>query len=802
MSLAVVAAESLCDRQPVHIPGTIQPHGLLLVLPPGDADATTALAAVSANLELPADGVPPRLGTVLAQASVHAVASALRASELVEDPVLEGLVSQDGRRWTGLLRRGEAATLLELEPEPAPDPAAARHVLLDLNRAIAALRHQTDAASACRVACAQLRAVTGFDRVMAYRFMADWSGEVVAEALAPDGGIDSFRGLVFPASDIPAPARALYASNRLRLIPDVVAAPVPLLALGDAAADPPPVDLGRAVLRGVAPVHLQYLANMEVAASMSVAIATPAQPLWGLLACHHQQGPLFVDHLRRQAAETIAHALSWRLAELADAEATRRLAALRIAQAPFLATGDDGQTDPPPPPDEAAGRALLAACDVEGLVVMGAAACDGSAPGLRLGLLPPEPGLRKLVGWLELSQARRPLLTDRLGTLLPSEVAAGLGPDMPCGLLALPLDGHDAAGGWVLWFRSELRRQVSWAGHKPDHPDPTRPLTPRASFAAWREEVAGRSAAWPDWSLAAAAGFRDAVLASLARRSAGIARSNAELRRRNDEIRFFADAATHDLKEPLWQVQVLCGLIRDGLDELFGPAKAADSTRDPGRDPAREAVAREVADLELDTMAALIVTSAGRMRAMIDDLAQFAVAGRNPDRVDAVPLRRLAEEAIEDLGAALRAVPEASISLHGLGDVAGRGDAVQLRRLFQNLLSNAVKYRDPARPLTVSVAARRAGRRVWVTVADNGRGFDAADRQVLFEPFRRFRRADEGATDGLGLGLAICRRIAEAHGGTIEATPLSPGARFEIVLVDMEPDDAPASAVPEEVPVD
>ena len=797
VSLAVVAAESLCDRQPVHIPGTIQSHGLLLVLPPGDADETTGLAAVSANLELPPDGVPPRLGAVLAQPSVRAVASALRAPELIEDPVLEGLVSHDGRRWTGLLRRGDAATLIELEPEPARDPAAARHILLDLNRAIAALRHQADAASACRVACAQLRAVTGFDRVMAYRFMADWSGEVVAEALAPEGGIDSFRGLVFPASDIPAPARALYASNRLRLIPDVAAAPVPLLALGDAADDPPPVDLGRAVLRGVAPVHLQYLANMGVAASMSVAIATPAQPLWGLIACHHQQGPLFVDHLRRQAAETIAHALSWRLAELADAEATRRLAVLRIAQAPFLATGDDGQADPPPP-DEAAGRALLAACDVEGLVVIGTEACDGSAPELRLGLLSPEPALRALVGWLELSQARRPLLTDRLGTLLPSEVAAGLGPDMPCGLLAVPLDGHDAAGGWVLWFRSELRRQVSWAGHKPDHPDPTRPLTPRASFAAWREEVAGRSAAWPDWSLAAAAGFRDAVLALLARRSASVARSNAELRRRNDEIRFFADAATHDLKEPLWQVQVLCGLIRDGLDELFGPAEAAG----PARDPAHEAVAREVADLELNTMAALIVTSAGRMRAMIDDLAQFAVAGRSPDRVEAVPLRRLAEEAIEDLGAALRAVPAASISLHGLGDVVGRGDAVQLRRLFQNLLSNAVKYRDPARPLAVSVAARRAGPRVWVTVADNGRGFDAADRHALFEPFRRFRRADEGATDGLGLGLAICRRIAEAHGGTIEATPLSPGARFEIALVDMEPDDAPGPAAPEEARLD
>jgi signal transduction histidine kinase len=115
--------------------------------------------------------------------------------------------------------------------------------------------------------------------------------------------------------------------------------------------------------------------------------------------------------------------------------------------------------------------------------------------------------------------------------------------------------------------------------------------------------------------------------------------------------------------------------------------------------------------------------------------------------------------------------------------------------VFQNLFSNAVKYRDPARPLRVSADASRRGQAVHVTVTDNGRGFDPADSQALFEPFRRFGQPASGSVDGLGLGLAICSRIVEGHGGSIEAAPLSPGAQFRIALLDPESDDASAPPV-------
>ncbi|MGI4744816.1 MAG: ATP-binding protein [Janthinobacterium lividum] len=776
-----------CDREPVHAPGTIQPHGLLLVLRTDPDGGRLRVVAASGNT--PAGQGPVSLAGLLEPDAVARIEHALSDSDVVTDPVIEGLVSQDGRRWTGLIRRDQTDTLLELEPEQATDAPAIRRILLGLNQAIALLQHQPDAVAACQVATRHLRGITGFDRVMAYRFMADWSGEVIAESIAP--GVDSYLGLVFPASDIPAPARALYASNRLRLIPDSRSAQVPLV--------PPagPVDLGQAVLRGVAPVHLEYLANMGVHASMSVAIAGlpdgasreagasgPIPALWGLLACHHQHGPLFVDHVRRQAAETLSQALSWRLGWLADAAAGRRIAMIQETLASIL--GTEGGLVPGTSAAARAGETLLHACMATGMAVLGPAGMELADPAIRVGVLPSEDALRHLADWLDRQPARL-LLTDRLPSLLPAALLEMLGPDHPCGLLATPLATSPAnaaeAGGWVLWFRPELRRQVDWAGYKAVDPLPAQVLHPRASFAAWREEVADRSAAWGADCVAAAMHFREGVVASLLRRSAQIAREATLLRRRNEAISFFADAATHDLREPLWQIQVLSGLIRDGLRGLFGDADPAGAPRHP----AHEALVREVADLELETMSGLVVTSAGRMRAMIDDLARFAVAGRDADRLRPVHLRQLADEALEDVGEALRDVPGVSLSFDGLDDVVINGDPAQLRRVFQNLLSNGIKYRSVSRPLCVIVSARRHGTSVHVDFADNGIGFDIADRVTMFEPFRRLHHAMSVPTDGLGLGLSICQRIVEAHGGTIEATPLAPGAHISFILRDPAP---------------
>src|SRR5262249_753743 len=137
----------------------------------------------------------------------------------------------------------------------------------------------------CRAASREVRALTGFDRVMVYRFDEEYNGEVIAEEKAD--GLEPFLGLHYPASDIPAHARRLYELNWVRHIPDVGYSPSRLVPAHG------PTDLSFAVLRSVSPIHIEYLQNMGVAASLSISVLKGGR-LWGLVACHHYS-PLHVN---------------------------------------------------------------------------------------------------------------------------------------------------------------------------------------------------------------------------------------------------------------------------------------------------------------------------------------------------------------------------------------------------------------------------------------------------------------------------------------------------------------------------
>jgi len=157
-----------------------------------------------------------------------------------------------------------------------------------------------------QVAVREVRALTGFDRVMLYQFDDEWNGDVVAESR--NEGVDSYLGLHFPHTDIPAQARALYLVNWLRYIPDATYQPVPLLAREP---NQGPVDLSHSVLRSVSPIHLEYLANMGVQATLIISLIKDNQ-LWGLIACHHNS-PIHLPCQMRIASEYIGQILSLQL---------------------------------------------------------------------------------------------------------------------------------------------------------------------------------------------------------------------------------------------------------------------------------------------------------------------------------------------------------------------------------------------------------------------------------------------------------------------------------------------------------
>ncbi len=356
------------------------------------------------------------------------------------------------------------------------------------------------------VAVKELRRLTGFDRVMYYRFDRDWNGEIVAEDRRPD--LEPFLGLHYPASDIPAQARALYARNWLRFIGDRTASPAALVP-ADNPSTGEPLDLSYSVLRSVSPIHLQYLANMGVTASMSVSVLD-GDELIGLIACHHYSGPLVPPAAVRATCEFLAQTVSMLLvsrrrdrAIARAAEAESLIHRIRIAIGTHSSVLDALRAEAP---------SMLQLTDATGIAV----SVDGA--GFTEGAVPDPDAVARIVS---LTQAHTPddamFATDSLTRLDPELEGVA---DTASGVLALFLDGQ----GYVLFFRPELVEHVHWGGDPREKPvrvgvDGVSRLSPRGSFALWRETVRGRSHPWDQGELLSAPYVRREIIGSLLRQA-------------------------------------------------------------------------------------------------------------------------------------------------------------------------------------------------------------------------------------------------------------------------------------------
>ena len=303
-----------CDREPIHIPGAIQPHGALLALDPADltllqvSDNLGALLGVS-----PTDALGRPLGSLLGDTAAERLRQALTLPDISAANPLALTVPAAGhdRAFHGVLHRSGGLAVLELEPAPdAPEATGAFFGFYHrVKGAMGRMQRADSLLNLCQIAVEEVRRLTGFDRVMVYRFDADWNGRVLAEEKRAT--MPSYLDLHFPASDIPAQARELYRRNWLRFVVDANDRPAALVP-PDNPLTGRPLDLSFSVLRSVSPIHLEYLRNMGVQASMSVSILKDDQ-LWGLIACHHAEARS-VPYETRTACEFLGQMLSSQLA--------------------------------------------------------------------------------------------------------------------------------------------------------------------------------------------------------------------------------------------------------------------------------------------------------------------------------------------------------------------------------------------------------------------------------------------------------------------------------------------------------
>lgn len=547
-----------CDREPIHAPGAIQPHGVMLVIDRRDL----AIRQFAGDTQFLL-GVEPRRMVQLTLFSLFKDRDLLPILERLRVPatrvaanIVLGLNTRTGALpLDATIHANGDVAIIELEPTRRATLAHG-DALAQVKNMLGALLRAGDVEAFCQIAAAEVRAAAGFDRAMVYRFLPDGSGKVVAEDKAE--GVESFLGLHYPASDIPSQARALYKRNWLRLIPNADYTPAPLEPAISMSA---PLDMSDCALRSVSPVHLEYLRNMGVTASMSISIVI-GDELWGLIACHSYTQH-YVSADLRIACELFGQIFSLQLESKLEADAAENRTAARRVQQGLVARL--AQT-----------RDIVADLVSGSVNLRDLVPADGVAVWMNdaiqsAGAVPPADFIKDLALWLK-GLDQPVLATSELGALYP---AAARHVDLASGLLALSISRR--SGDYVFWFRSEEVRRVTWAG------EPVKSLTadatgarlsPRKSFEAWKEEKRGQSQPWEPVEIEAVQAFRVWLLETILHQ---LELANKEREATVAHQAILMSELDHRVKNVLANIQALVQQTKIGANSVEGFALSLES---------------------------------------------------------------------------------------------------------------------------------------------------------------------------------------------------------------------------------
>ena len=656
-----------CEREAIHVPEAIQPHGLLLVL---DADGRTVSREAGRLRQV--TGRDSWLGRHIDDLLGQETGARLRA---VAGAGGDGFAGRwravNGLEYDVVVRGGAAGPIVEVE-QSSQGAQPGVELISRLDAAGAALERAGTVRAVCERAAEAFRALTGFDRIMIYRFLEDAAGQVVAEARSPE--VESFQNHHFPATDIPRQARALYLRNPVRVIPDSHYAPLPL---HPPAVDGDPLDMSDCGLRSVSPVHLQYLRNMGVRASASVSIIVDGE-LWGLVACHSARPQLLPFELRT-AATNLARSLARQIKAKGDAELYRERIRLRQVEDDFV-----GRLPADRPLDQSLadrGRDLADIVDADSLAIV---AGDKI---FRFGSAPPESAVRRMAEWVIEQPGLRPLASHALSAVHPEAEAWRT---EASGLLGLHLQGEEPLT--LLWFRAEIVEKVRWAGNPSTavKSGPAGVLTPRASVEAWSETVRGRSRRWSPSQIESALRLRDALLDFAA---------VTRLRSLNRTLRASLDERDLRLEQQEFLIREVNHRVQNSLTLVSSFLGLQARQTDPAaRDQLLEARRRV------------------RAVSMVHSRLYRAEASSSVD------LSRYFAELIDDLGGSMGADWSARLE-HDLAPVrVEAGRAVTLGLILTELIINAQKYAYDGEPGPILICLEENAEALRLVVEDSGKG--------------------------------------------------------------------------------
>lgn len=728
-----------CDSEPIHIPGSIQPHGFLLAV-----DEEFVVRFCSDNVSSLLQGATDVLNKSIEEILGADMGAALRAYILRPDLAYAGphIIIRDDRSYSVIAHRSGGYWIIEFELTAGKDPGI-QDVYLQTRNFTELVRTAQGLRGLCQSVAEEIRSLTGYDRVMVYKFDEQYNGEIFAESKIDK--VEPFLGLHYPHTDIPVQARMLYMTNLVRMIGDVNYTPVPIITAQQQATHAT-LDLGQAVLRSVSPIHVEYLQNMGVGATLTISLIKDER-LWGLIACHHYSAHV-ISHHTRLAALLQGHFLTSQIPVQEAAEDYRFRRQLDAGLQSFLQLLEDA------PLNDNAGivSALLAAVpNANGVCLV-----EKNATYVH-GDVPPGPETEQLLQAIE-DNGRQTAWSANAGEDFGIPLSGNIS-----GFLYYKMD----AACSIIWFRNELVKEIHWAG------DPAKAiekdekgLSPRKSFATWKEVVSGFSSPWLPAEIDIANQCVYAV-----QKHISIGRSKQvelhqhlllhKLRETNEELENLNWISTHDFKEPLRKISVFSSLLLD--PEKF--------------------------NLEEDSLNIVqrMARASEKMLMLIDDLMSYSRIRNIQDRFESVDINALIDDVLQENGHELE---QKNITVKKQDLPVIRCIPLLMRQLFSNLIANAVKFSrtDIKSEIKIGYSVADDNGRVLhrFVVEDNGIGFDNAYSKLIFQVFQRLDKALNFR--GTGIGLAICKKIVDLHKGTIEAHgEINKGARFTITIPDMQP---------------
>ena len=724
--LASISSLNELEKQAIHTSSLIQPHGVILVLQEPELKIVQATTNSYSVFGIhPEEMVERTLEELLDPFQFEIIQRGVNQDNLDFINPTKIWARKEGDEYVifdGVFHRNKDGILiLELEPAASQENIPFLSFYHLARASINQLQETASLSDFCQIIVHEVRKVTGFDRVMLYKFDEDDHGAVIAEEKLDH--LEPYLNLHFPASDIPKPARKLFSSNWIRLIPDAHAEPVELFPAKNPHRDRP-VDLTLSILRSPYDCHLEYLHNMGVGASLTISLIEDGK-LWGLIACHHLT-PKYVPYELRKACEFLGRVIFSEISnreESEDYDYRMKLGQIRSQLVDQMAESTnfvDGLVK-----DES-DFLDLAAAD-------GAAVCFNGNWTLA-GETPTEEELDFLVQWLYKNINEEVFYTDSLAEIYPEAEAYK---NVASGLVAMAISRRN----YVLWFRPEVIQTVNWGGdpnnaYETINSEAGLRLSPRKSFELWKEEVRLTSLPWKQVEINGIQELRRAIVNIVLRQAEELALLAQDLERSNAELKRFAYVASHDLQEPLNHVSNYVQLLEmrygDHLDE-----------------DAKDFIGFAVDGVSL-------------MQTLIDDVLVYSKVDSQGSEFTTTDAGVALEQALTNLQKRIRDSNAQIIVADPLP--ALRADSTQLMQLFQNLIVNAIKFRSTAPP-KIEIRVERLEDEWLFSIQDNGIGIDPQFYERIFVIFQRLHTRDE--YPGTGMGLAICKKIIECHRGKI-----------------------------------